>query len=83
MLQIGHLDLLKVESDFAKSEVYPTHAGSMGCFMLMVWLHKFKVGHYDLIIMTLHSPEKPENLNIPMCHIHKYTLMMNRQHVFK
>ena len=34
----------------------------------MVWPYKFKVGHHDLIIMTPHSPEKPENLNIPTYH---------------
>ena len=40
MLQIGHLDLLKVESESGGSGVYPTHAGPIGCFMLMLWSHK-------------------------------------------
>ena len=35
--------------------------------MLTVWPHKYKVGHHDLLSKDL--PEKPENLNIPMCHI--------------
>ena len=46
----------------------PTYTGPIEYFMLMVWLHNYKLGHHDLIIMTPHSPEKPENLNIPMCH---------------
>ena len=47
MLQIGHLDLLKVESDSLEVQ---------GCtlLMLMVWLHKYKVGHHDLIIIWHH-----------------------------
>ena len=52
--------------------MYPTHAGLIECFMVTVWPHKFKVGHHDLIIMTPHFPEKPENLNIPMCHIYLF-----------
>ena len=43
--------------------MYPTHAGPIGCTMLTLWPHKYKVGHIDLILMTphlLYSPENPE-----------------------
>ena len=40
--------------------MYPTHVGPIGCFMLILWSHKYKLGHIDLILMTPHSPEKPE-----------------------
>ena len=43
----------------------PTHTGPIGYTKLMLWLHKYKVGHIDLILMT---PKSPENLNFPMCH---------------
>ena len=44
--------------------MYHTHAGLTGCTMLMLWLHKYKVGHIDLILIRhdkhLNSPEIPE-----------------------
>ena len=43
----------------------PTHTGPIGYTKLMLWPHKYKVGHIDLILMT---PKSPENLNFPMCH---------------
>ena len=35
MLQIGHLDTLKVASNFLEAGVYFTHAGSIGHTLLM------------------------------------------------
>ena len=29
--------------------MYPTYAGPIGCAMLALWPHKYKVGHIDLI----------------------------------
>ena len=80
MLQIGHFDLLKVESISLEVQgctlgpgVYPTPAGPRRCFMLMLWSHKYKLGHIDLIHRRLHNLLKPpENLNFPMCHINEY-----------
>ena len=44
--------------------MYPIHAGLIGCTMLMLWSHKYKVGHIDLILIKhqnlLNSPEIPE-----------------------
>ena len=44
--------------------MYPTHAGPIGCTMFMLWLHNYKVGHIDRILIRhhnlLHSPEIPE-----------------------
>ena len=37
MLQIGHPDPLKVESDSLDARVYPVHAGPIGPTKLMVW----------------------------------------------
>ena len=41
--------------------MYPTHAGPIQCTMLMLWSHKYKVGHIDLILIKhqnhLNSPE--------------------------
>ena len=44
--------------------MYLTHADSIGCTMHMLWPHKYKVGHIDLILIKhqnlLDSPEIPE-----------------------
>ena len=44
--------------------MYPIHAGPIGCIMLMLWPHKYKVGHIDLIFIKhqnlLYSPEIPK-----------------------
>ena len=44
--------------------MYPTHAGPIGCILLMLWPHKYKVDHIDLILMkhqNLHNlPKIPE-----------------------
>ena len=44
--------------------MHPSHAGTIGCTILMLWLHKYKVGHIDLILIKhqnlLNSPEIPE-----------------------
>ena len=46
------------------------HTGPMGCFMLVLWPNKYKLGHIDLIPIQYHIHlKKPENLNFPMCHI--------------
>ena len=34
--------------------MYPTHTGSIGCFMLVLWPHKYKLGHIDLIPIKQH-----------------------------
>ena len=48
--------------------MYPTYAGSIGCIMLVLWPHKYKVGHIDLILIKhqnpLNSPEIPEFLYV-------------------
>ena len=44
--------------------MYPTHTDPIGCTMLILWPHKYKVGHIDLILIKhqnlLNSPEIPE-----------------------
>ena len=44
--------------------MYCTHTGPIGCTMLLLWPHKYKVGHIDLILIyhqnLLNSPEIPE-----------------------
>ena len=48
--------------------MYCTHAGPIGCIMLVQWLHKYKVGHIDLILMKHHiSQILLKFLNFPMC----------------
>ena len=41
--------------------MYSTYTGSIGCIMLMLWPHKYKVCHNDLILIMhqnlLNSPE--------------------------
>ena len=42
--------------------MYPTHAGSIGYTKLMLWPHKYKVGHIDHhSYKTPHLPNSPEN----------------------
>ena len=63
--------------------MYPTHADPIGCTMLVLWPHKYKVGHIDLIHIDqnlLNSPEIPEfsyvshtpsiRKHVPMCSGH-------------
>ena len=44
--------------------MYHTHTGPIGCIMLALWPHKYKVGHIDLIPIKhqnlLNSTETPE-----------------------
>ena len=44
--------------------MYPIQAGPIGCTTLVLWPHKYKVGHIDLILIyhqyLLNSPEIPE-----------------------
>ena len=44
--------------------MYSTHTGPIGCIMLMLWPHRYKVGHIDLILIKhnnlLKPPEIPE-----------------------
>ena len=65
VIHLCYLGLLQVKSDFLETQECIIHAGPIRCFMLMVWPHKFKVGHQPNYHKTPHSPEKPENLNIP------------------
>ena len=39
--------------------MYPTHAGPIGCIMLMLWPHKYKIGHTDLNLIKHHNLLKP------------------------
>ena len=51
MLQIGHLDLLKLESDSLEVQGYTLHTlfpEDVSC--LRYGLVKYKVGHLDLIL---------------------------------
>ena len=51
--------------------MYPTHACPIGCFMLVLWPHKYKVGHIDLILIRHHiSLIHLKNLNFPMCNMY-------------
>ena len=34
--------------------VYPIQAGSIGHIMLMLWPHKYKLAHIDLILIIHH-----------------------------
>ena len=50
--------------------MYPTHADPIGCIMLTLWPHKYKVGHTDLILIKhLISCIHLKILNFHMCHI--------------
>ena len=43
--------------------MYPTHTGPIGCTMLMLWPHRYKVGQIGLILIyhqNLNYPEIPE-----------------------
>ena len=44
--------------------MYPTHIGPIRCTMLVIWSHKYKEGHIDLILIQHHNllypPEIPE-----------------------
>ena len=44
--------------------MYPIHTGPIGCTMLVLWPHKYKVGHVDVILIYHHNllnlPEIPE-----------------------
>ena len=58
--------------------MYPTYAGPIGCFMLALWSHKYKVGHIDLIHRRHHNLLKPpENLYFPMCHNTKQNSLLH------
>ena len=48
--------------------MYPTHAGPMGCTMLVLWPHKYKVGHIDLILIYIQNLLK--FLNFHLCHMY-------------
>ena len=49
--------------------MYPTHAGSIGYTKLMLWPHKYKVGHIDLILIKHHICQiHLKILNFHMCH---------------
>ena len=51
--------------------MYPTYAGLIGCTMLALWPHKYKVGHIDLILIKyqnlLNSPEIPKCSCVSHC----------------
>ena len=58
--------------------MYPTHTGSIGYTKLMLWLHKYKEGHIDLILIKHHMSQiHLKNLNFSMCH----TLPPLKKHV--
>ena len=48
--------------------MYPTHAGPIGCTVLMLWPHKYTAGHIDLILIKhqnlLYSHEIPAFLHV-------------------
>ena len=58
--------------------MYPTHAGPIGCIMLALWPHKYKVGHIDLILIKhqnlLNSPKLPKFSYVS----HYYNLLNKR-----
>ena len=50
--------------------MYPIHAGPIGCTMLVLWSHKYKVGHIDLILIKHQiSYIHLKFLNFHVCHI--------------
>ena len=48
--------------------MYPTHAGLIECTMFVLWPHKYKIGHIDLIHIIhqnlLNSPKIPKFLHV-------------------
>ena len=64
--------------------MYPTCAGSIGCTMLMLWPHKYKVGHIDLILIyhqnLLHSSEIPEYSYVS--HFHNIPIILTLTNSF-
>ena len=42
--------------------MYRTHGGPIGCIMLVLWPHKYKVGHIDLILIKHHNLLKPPEI---------------------
>ena len=56
--------------------MYPTHAGPIGCTILMLWPHKYKVGQIDLILIfhqnLINSPEILEILCVSHTHTHTH-----------
>ena len=47
--QLGHSDLINVNPILWRFGDVPYFAGSIGCTMLVLWAHNFKLGHIDLI----------------------------------
>ena len=45
-----------------QSRDVPTHAGPIGCIMLVLLPHKYKVGHIDLILIKHHNLLKPPEI---------------------
>ena len=69
--------------------MYPTHAGPIGCTMLVLWHHKYKVGHIGLILIKhqnlLNGPEIPEfshvsHIYIPLKYVFICTLHIYPDH---